>query len=82
MSLSRWWTGSICGERGSGETLACGTGACASLVAAVLTGQADRRVSMELLGGTLELEWAFSDDHVYQEGPAKIVFDGEWIGEE
>ena len=69
-------------ERGSGETLACGTGACASLVAAVLTGQADRRVSMELLGGTLELEWAFSDGHVYQEGPAKIVFDGEWVGEE
>ena len=69
-------------ERGSGETLACGTGACASLVAAVLTGRADRRVSMELLGGTLELEWAFEDGHVYQEGPAKFVFDGEWIGEE
>lgn len=69
-------------ERGSGETLACGTGACASLVAAVLTGRADRRVSMELLGGTLELEWAFDDGHVYQEGPAKFVFDGEWIGEE
>ena len=69
-------------ERGSGETLACGTGACASLVAAVMTGRADRRVSMELLGGTLELEWAFTDGHVYQEGPAKFVFDGEWIGEE
>ena len=69
-------------ERGSGETLACGTGACASLVAAVLTGRADRKVSMELLGGTLELEWAFDDGHVYQEGPAKFVFDGEWIGEE
>ena len=69
-------------ERGSGETLACGTGACASLVAAVLTGKADRRVTMDLLGGSLELEWAFDDGHVYQEGPAKIVFDGEWIGEE
>ena len=69
-------------ERGSGETLACGTGACASLVAAVLTGKADRRVTMDLLGGSLELEWAFADGHVYQEGPAKIVFDGEWIGEE
>ncbi len=68
-------------ERGSGETLACGTGACASLVAAVLTGRADRNVSMELLGGTLDLEWAFDDNHVYQEGPAKIVFHGEWIGE-
>ncbi|MBQ8556278.1 MAG: diaminopimelate epimerase [Clostridia bacterium] len=69
-------------ERGSGETLACGTGACASLVAAVLTGRADRRVSMELLGGTLQLEWNADDGHVYQEGPAKFVFDGEWIGEE
>lgn len=69
-------------ERGAGETLACGTGACAALVAAVLTGRADRHVSMELLGGTLDLEWAFDDGHVYQEGPAKFVFDGEWIGEE
>lgn len=68
-------------ERGSGETLACGTGACASLVAAVLTGRADRQVSMDLLGGTLSLEWSFADGHVYQEGPAKFVFDGEWIGE-
>ena len=69
-------------ERGSGETLACGTGACASLVAAVLTGRADRQVTMDLLGGSLELDWSFDDDHVYQEGPAKFVFDGEWIGEE
>ncbi len=68
-------------ERGSGETLACGTGACASLVAAVLTGRADRSVSMELLGGTLQLDWSFDDNHVYQEGPAKIVFHGEWVGE-
>lgn len=69
-------------ERGSGETLACGTGACASLVAAVLTGRADRQVTMDLLGGSLELDWSFDDDHVYQEGTAKFVFDGEWIGEE
>jgi len=68
-------------ERGSGETLACGTGACASLVAAVLTGQADRQVTMDLLGGSLELDWSFEDGHVYQEGPATFVFDGEWIGE-
>ena len=68
-------------ERGSGETLACGTGACASLVAAVMTGRADRKVVMDLLGGSLELEWAEDDGHVYQEGPAKIVFDGEWVGE-
>ena len=69
-------------ERGSGETLACGTGACASLVVAVLTGRAERKVTMDLLGGSLELEWAEDDGHVYQEGPAKIVFDGEWVGEE
>ncbi|MGN0779561.1 MAG: diaminopimelate epimerase [Aristaeellaceae bacterium] len=68
-------------ERGAGETLACGTGACASLVAAVLTGQADRRVTMDLLGGSLELEWSPEDNHVYQEGPATFVFDGEWLGE-
>ncbi|MBQ3486100.1 MAG: diaminopimelate epimerase [Clostridia bacterium] len=69
-------------ERGSGETMACGTGACASLVAAVLTGRANRQVTMDLLGGSLELDWSFADGHVYQEGPAKFVFDGEWIGEE
>ncbi len=66
-------------ERGSGETLACGTGACASLVAAVLTGRADRHVTMDLLGGSLDLEWSFDDGHVYQEGPATFVFDGEWL---
>lgn len=66
-------------ERGAGETLACGTGACASLVAAVLTGRADRQVEMELLGGTLALEWSPEDGHVYQEGAAEFVFDGEWL---
>lgn len=64
-------------ERGSGETLACGTGACAALVAAVMTGRAERRVMMDLLGGSLQLEWA-EDGHVYQEGPAAFVFDGEY----
>lgn len=67
-------------ERGSGETLACGTGACASLVAAVVSGRADRRVTMDLLGGSLQLEWCEQDGHVYQEGPAAFVFDGEWLG--
>ena len=66
-------------ERGAGETLACSTGACASLVAAVLTGQADRKVTMDLLGGSLELEWSPEDNHVYQEGPATFVYDGEWL---
>lgn len=65
-------------ERGSGETLACGTGACASLVAAVMTGRAERSVTMDLLGGSLQLEWSAQDGHVYQEGPAAFVFEGEW----
>lgn len=68
-------------ERGSGETLACGTGACASLVAAVLTGRANRQVTMDLLGGSLDLDWSFDDGHVYQEGPAVFVFDGEWLAD-
>lgn len=67
-------------ERGSGETLACGTGACASLVAAAAMGYSDRKVTMDLLGGPLQLEWSETDGHVYQEGPATFVFDGEWLG--
>ena len=66
-------------ERGAGETLACGTGACASLVAAVLCGLADRTVQMKLSGGNLQLHWSAEDNHVYQTGPASFVFDGEWI---
>lgn len=65
-------------ERGSGETLACGTGACASAVAGVLTGRLARKVTMHLLGGDLELRWAESDNHVYMTGPAVEVFSGEW----
>ena len=68
-------------ERGAGETLACGTGACASIVAAVMTGRADRHVVMDLLGGSLTLDWSPDDGHVYQEGTAQFVFDGEWLGE-
>lgn len=67
-------------ERGSGETLACGTGACASAVAGVLTGRLARRVVMHLLGGDLELEWAERDGHVYMTGPATEVFSGDWPG--
>ncbi|MDD2648147.1 MAG: diaminopimelate epimerase [Eubacteriales bacterium] len=67
-------------ERGSGETLACGSGACAALVASVLNGKADREVTMQLSGGTLKLEWSASDNHVYQEGPAEYVFEGEYLG--
>ena len=68
-------------ERGAGETLACGTGACASLVAAVLAGLADRTVQMKLSGGNLQLQWSAEDNHVYQTGPAAFVYDGEWLGD-
>ncbi len=66
-------------ERGSGETMACGTGACASLVAAVLRGHADRRAMLKLSGGSLMVEWSTDDNHVYQEGPGEFVFDGIWL---
>ena len=61
-------------ERGAGETLACGTGACASTVASVLNGYTERKVVVELLGGELEVEWNEEDSHVYMTGPATTVF--------
>ena len=67
-------------ERGSGETLACGTGACAALVAAVLTGRAERKATVELRGGNLEIEWREKGDgadHVFMTGEAVEVFRGE-----
>lgn len=64
-------------ERGTGETLACGTGACASVVASILNGFTDRKVTVELLGGNLEIEWNKEDNHVYMTGPATTVFEGE-----
>jgi diaminopimelate epimerase len=66
-------------ERGSGETLACGTGACAVGVAGVLTNRFDRKVKIHLLGGDLEIEWG-TDNHVYKTGPAVEVFSGDWLG--
>ncbi len=63
-------------ERGAGETLACGTGACASVVACILNGYTDRIVNVNLLGGNLEIEWNEEDNHVYMTGPATEVFDG------
>ena len=63
-------------ERGAGETLACGTGACASAVACSLNGYTDRKVIVELLGGNLEIEWSEKDNHVYMTGPATTVFEG------
>ena len=68
-------------ERGSGETLACGTGACAAAVAAVLTGRADRRVTLHLRGGDLEIHWSPDDNHVYMTGPASYVFSGTFTWE-
>lgn len=65
-------------ERGAGETMACGTGACAALVASVLTGKADRSAEVKLNGGVLQVEWSPEDNHVYKEGPAEFVFDGIW----
>ena len=65
-------------ERGAGETLACGTGACASVVASFLNGYTERNVTVELLGGKLEIEWNKEDNHVYMTGPAETVFEGEF----
>ena len=64
-------------ERGSGITMACGTGACATAVAAVLTGKAGRESQIVMDGGTLTIEWREADNHVYMTGPAAFVFDGE-----
>jgi diaminopimelate epimerase len=65
-------------ERGVGETLACGTGACAALIAAVLNKKTDREVTIHLPGGDLDLRWA-DDGYVYMTGPAELVFKGEMI---
>ena len=64
-------------ERGAGITLACGTGACAVLVAGVLNGICDRRATIELPGGPLEIEWSELDQRVYMTGPAELVFAGQ-----
>ena len=64
-------------ERGSGITQACGTGACATAVAACLTERAGRTSNIVMDGGTLHIEWRESDNHVYMTGPAAFVFDGE-----
>jgi diaminopimelate epimerase len=64
-------------ERGSGETAACGTGACAVLVAAVLNDKADRRATIHLNGGDLEIAWSAADNHVFMTGPAEEAFTGE-----
>nr|VFK39082.1 MAG: diaminopimelate epimerase [Candidatus Kentron sp. SD]VFK44617.1 MAG: diaminopimelate epimerase [Candidatus Kentron sp. SD] len=64
-------------ERGSGETLACGTGACATTVAAIIHGLTNRKVNIKLRGGDLLIEWSEDDNHIYMIGPAVIAFTGE-----
>ena len=64
-------------ERGSGVTCACGTGACATAVAAFLTCRADRQTEIVMDGGTLSIEWNEADNHIYMTGPAEITFEGE-----
>ncbi|KEO81963.1 diaminopimelate epimerase [Tumebacillus flagellatus] len=66
-------------ERGAGETLACGSGACSVGVAGVLTGRTDRRVTVHLKGGDLLIDWKESDNHVYMTGPATRVYEGTWL---
>ena len=64
-------------ERGSGETMACGTGACAALVASAIQGKSPRKNTVHLRGGDLKIEWR-PDGHVLQEGPAEFICDGNW----
>lgn len=64
-------------ERGSGETLACGTGACAVAVASILNGHTENKVTVKLLGGDLFIEWDREANRVYMTGPAEVSFDGE-----
>jgi diaminopimelate epimerase len=66
-------------ERGAGPTLACGTGACATLVSSVLNGLTDRTATISLKGGNLHIEWNEADDHLYMTGPASEVFTGSMI---
>lgn len=67
-------------ERGSGITMASGSGSCGAALAAMQTGRTDRRVNVHLVHGPLTIEWSEQDNHVYQEGPAEEVFTGEWPG--
>ncbi len=66
-------------ERGCGQTYACGTGACATVVAGVLNGKTERAATVHLLGGDLYIEWNDRDGHVYMTGPAEEVFTGQWV---
>ena len=63
-------------ERGSGETMACGTGACAAVAAAIATGKTQRNVTVHLLGGDLSIEWPQDAGELFMSGPAEFVFEG------
>ena len=63
-------------ERGAGRTLACGTGACATVVAGVLVGRTERACQVDLPGGPLHIEWREGDNRIYMTGPAELVFEG------
>ena len=65
-------------ERGTGETLACGTGACATTTACILNGKTDREIMVRLLGGDLFIRWDEMDNKIYMTGPARTVFEGEY----
>ena len=69
-------------ERGSGETLACGTGACATLVAAFLNKKSESKAKLDLLGGVLDIEWDKDNNKIYMSGPAEISFEGEFRWQE
>lgn len=69
-------------ERGSGETLACGTGACATLVSCVLNGLTERSATVHLLGGDLAINWDEQTNHLFMTGPATTVFEGTWMEQE
>jgi diaminopimelate epimerase len=79
--LSPWQAKMRVWERGSGETMACGTGACASLVAAVLCCLMEPKARIDVLGGSLGIEWDRRNNHIYLTGEAKTVFEGEWMDE-
>jgi len=68
-------------ERGAGETMACGTGACAAVVAARLNDLTDRDVKVHLLGGDLSVHWDETSNRVFMTGPARFVFEGEYSGQ-
>jgi len=77
--LSRQHVRMVVWERGAGRTLACGTGACATVVAGVLEGKTDRKCQVDLPGGPLHIEWRESDNHIYMTGPAELAFSGSVV---